>query len=80
MIKLIASDLDGTLLQNGSRKVPEEFFETIKECKKAGFFLQQPAEDSITACENCFRVWKMILRIFVRTELLPFIRVRSSIG
>lgn len=67
MIKLIASDLDGTLLQNGSTKVPEEFFETIKECKKRGILfaaasgrqyhslrkLFQGVEDEIAyICEN----------------------------
>ncbi len=36
MIKLIASDLDGTLLQNGSSGVPEEFIHTIRELKKRG--------------------------------------------
>lgn len=36
MIKLVASDLDGTLLQNGSNKVPEEFIKTIQEMRKNG--------------------------------------------
>ena len=33
MIKLIASDLDGTLLQNGSAEVPREIFELIIKLK-----------------------------------------------
>lgn len=36
MIKLIASDLDGTLLQNGSQSLGTEIFEIIKELKEYG--------------------------------------------
>lgn len=34
MIKLIVSDLDGTLLKNGSQQVSDEMIEIIKELKK----------------------------------------------
>lgn len=36
MIRLIVSDLDGTLLPNDAVKIPEEFIETIKELKEKG--------------------------------------------
>lgn len=36
MIRLIASDLDGTLLPDGQNDIPEEFIKTIKELKKRG--------------------------------------------
>lgn len=36
MIKLIASDLDGTLLLNGAQSLPEEIFPLIRELKKQG--------------------------------------------
>ncbi len=36
MIKLIASDLDGTLLLNGAQDLPEEMFDLIPRLKKAG--------------------------------------------
>lgn len=36
MIKLIASDLDGTLLPNDAMGIPKDFIETIKELKKRG--------------------------------------------
>ena len=36
MIKLIASDIDGTLLRNGNRKIPEEIFEHILRLKDMG--------------------------------------------
>lgn len=36
MIKLVASDLDGTLLLNGAQSLPEEIFPLIRELKKMG--------------------------------------------
>ena len=36
MIKLVASDLDGTLLLNGAQQLPEEIFPLIRELKKLG--------------------------------------------
>ena len=36
MIKLVASDLDGTLLLNGVQKLPEEIFPLIKRMKEMG--------------------------------------------
>ena len=40
MIKLIASDLDGTLLQNGSQTLPDGICDQIRRLKrKKGFFL-----------------------------------------
>lgn len=36
MIKLVASDLDGTLLLNGAQKLPEEIFPLIRKLKEMG--------------------------------------------
>ena len=36
MIRLVASDLDGTLLLNGSQKLNPEIFDLIRELNKAG--------------------------------------------
>ncbi len=36
MIRLVASDLDGTILKNGAQSLPEGFTDLIKELKKAG--------------------------------------------
>ena len=36
MIKLVASDLDGTLLFNGAQSLPEELFPLIKELEDLG--------------------------------------------
>ena len=39
MIKLVASDLDGTLLLNGAQQLPEEIFPLIRELKKLGILI-----------------------------------------
>ena len=44
MIKLIASDLDGTLLLNRAQTLPEEIFPLIRELKKRGILLLRPAD------------------------------------
>ena len=36
MVKLIASDIDGTLLQNGAPEIPREIFEEIDRLEKKG--------------------------------------------
>lgn len=38
MIKLIASDLDGTILLNGAQELPEELFDIIRKLKEKGIF------------------------------------------
>lgn len=67
MIKLAASDIDGTLLQGGKREIDEAFFEQIRRLKKEGILfaaasgrqytslrrLFAPVEDDIVyLCEN----------------------------
>lgn len=39
MIKLVASDLDGTLLLNGAQSLPEELFSFNKEIKRTWYFI-----------------------------------------
>lgn len=74
MIKVFASDLDGTLLQNGNRAVSQQVFTLIKEyTKKGGLFvaasgrqyanlqrLFAPVKDDIAyICENgCLVIYK----------------------
>ena len=36
MIKLIASDLDGTLLKNGAQELPPDIFPIIRELRQKG--------------------------------------------
>lgn len=47
MIKMVASDLDGTLLIGGRQTLPEEIFPLVKELKKWESFLWQPVADSM---------------------------------
>lgn len=47
MIKMVASDLDGTLLIGGRQTLPEEIFPLVKELKKMGILLWQPVADSM---------------------------------
>ena len=36
MIKLIGSDIDGTLTKEGSREINPEYFQVIRELKEVG--------------------------------------------
>lgn len=56
MIKMVASDLDGTLLVNGSQSIPEEIFPLIKKLKDMGILLWQPAEGSTLICGICLHL------------------------
>lgn len=73
-IKLLASDMDGTLLKNGAQKPTEEAFELIHKLKKQGILftaasgrqyhslrtLFQPVADDIAyVCENgCLAIYR----------------------
>lgn len=54
MIKLIASDIDGTLVPDGSDKINPEIFAVIKELKKQGIYFVAASG----------RQWKSIERLF----------------
>ena len=45
MIKLVASDLDGTLLLNGAQSVEDSMFETIGKLLDRGILFARQAED-----------------------------------
>lgn len=47
MVKLIASDLDGTLLQNGARDVNPIVFDQIRTLKEHGIMFAAAADASI---------------------------------
>ncbi len=67
MIRLAASDIDGTLLQNGAREIPEEVFTQIRRLKEKGILFAAAsgrqykslkglfapvAQDIVYLCEN----------------------------
>lgn len=73
MIKLAASDIDGTLLRNGSREIPAGVFEQIRRLKERGILFAAAsgrqyqslrklfapvADDILYLCENGAIVYK----------------------
>lgn len=73
MIRLAASDIDGTLLRNGAREIPEEVFIQIRRLKEKGILFAAAsgrqyksmrglfapvAEDIVYLCENGAIVYK----------------------
>lgn len=46
MIKLVATDIDGTLIRESSSVLPEEIFDLIRELRKRVSILRQQQEDS----------------------------------
>lgn len=57
MIKLIASDIDGTLLQNGETEISPRFFREAERLMKQGWRFAPPAADSIKVCVICLHPW-----------------------
>lgn len=55
MIKLIASDLDGTLLQNGAQSLDPSIFPVIRKLHEKGYTLLPPADGSILICGIYFQ-------------------------
>lgn len=47
MIKLVASDLDGTLLHNYQQTVPKEIYDTIKALHEKGIIFTAQADASM---------------------------------
>ena len=45
MIKLVVTDVDGTLVEDGSPNIDPELFETILKLREKVSSLQLPAED-----------------------------------
>ena len=64
MIRLIASDIDGTLLQNGATEIPEEIFQEIRRL----------AERGILFCPASGRQYSSLRRLFApAADRLPFL-------
>ena len=49
MIKLICSDVDGTLVPDGGHELNPEYFDQIRRLKKAGILLFEPEK---TVCSR----------------------------
>ena len=44
MIRFVASDLDGTLLQNGAQQLPKEIYPMIRRLKELGILSAEERE------------------------------------
>ena len=72
MIKLVASDLDGTLLLNGAQSLPEELFPLIKELKELGILFVAASGRQYANMKRMFApvvdVWRSRMRKYsIRT-------------
>ena len=54
MIKMVASDLDGTLLVNGRQSIPEEIFPLIKKLKDMGILFVAASGRQYANMRNLF--------------------------
>lgn len=54
MIKMVSSDLDGTLLTGGSQTIPEEIFSLIKELKDMGILFVAASGRQYANMRNLF--------------------------
>ena len=68
MIRLIATDLDGTLLEPDGT-LPDGTYETVEELTRA-------AAGSTATCAVCLRRWRGIWLLSVKTERFAFMGER----
>ena len=61
MIKLIASDIDGTLLQEGSDRLDPEFYTVIPELKKRGILFAAASGRGYASISRLFAAKRMPL-------------------
>ena len=54
MLKVIASDIDGTLLQNGKRELSFQIIEQIKQLKKMGILFAAASGRQYATLRNLF--------------------------
>ncbi len=69
-IKLICSDIDGTLLQYGKKTLEAEILSQIKALSARGILFCPAAGGSIPACANCSPLWRTIASTCARTARL----------
>jgi hydroxymethylpyrimidine pyrophosphatase-like HAD family hydrolase len=54
MIKMVASDLDGTLLLNGAQKLPEDLIRLIRALKEKGILFCCSQRKTVSEYETAF--------------------------
>lgn len=76
MIKLIASDLDGTLLHNGAQKLTPRAIELIHELTpKKAFTLLLQADASMIMSVDCFL--RLRTRFPILEKMVPSVFIRE---
>ena len=66
-IRLICSDIDGTLLQYGRKELEDEIFDRYGSCIGAVFCSARHPAGSIPACASSLHRWQTAACFFVRT-------------
>ena len=75
MIKLIASDLDGTLLHNGAQKLTPRAIELIHELTQKAFTLLLQADASMIMSVDCFL--RLRTRFPILEKMVPSVFIRE---
>ena len=66
-IRLICSDIDGTLLQYGRKGLEGEIFEQIRELHRRGILFCPASGRQYTSCASSLHRWQTAVCFFVRT-------------
>ena len=66
-IRLICSDIDGTLLQYGKRNWKARFLNRYGSCTGVTFCFARHPVGSIPACASSLHRWRTAVCFFVRT-------------
>ena len=66
-IKLICSDIDGTLLQYGKKELEDEIFERYGSCIGAAFCFARHPVGSIPACASFLHRWQTVVCFSAKT-------------
>lgn len=75
MIKLIASDLDGTLLHNGAQKLTPRAIELIHELTQKAFTLLLQADANMIMSVDCFL--RLRTRFPILEKMVPSVFIRE---
>lgn len=78
MIKLIASDLDGTLLQNGAQELNPEIYDLILALKERGIHFAAASGRQYASERNLFKPIAMRFPISPKMALSVFTTIRLS--
>lgn len=70
MIKMVCSDLDGTLLQYGKKLIEGEIFDEIRALHDRGILFCPASGRQYTSLRKLFALWRTIASTCARTARL----------